>query len=46
MCPVRWAHIVAETFKNAGASLTQQGFVHHKKEIKNKLVKKAGYTLL
>ena len=46
MCPVGWAHIVKEVFRNEGASLIQQGFVHHKQEERTKQGKKAGYTLL
>lgn len=36
MCPVHWAHVVKETFVKEGASLTQQGFVYHKKELRRK----------
>ena len=30
MCPTSVAHYVVETFKQKGATLTQQGFVQHK----------------
>ena len=39
MCLVRWAHIATETFAKEGASLTRQGFVHHKQG------EKAGYIV-
>ena len=45
MCPVRWAHVVTETFAKEGASLTQQGFVYHKQELRRKQSKKAGYIV-
>ena len=41
MCPVSFAHDVAEIFTKEGASLTQQGFVHHKQELNNKQGEKA-----
>jgi len=43
MCPVHWANIVTETVDKAGASLTQQGFVHHKQELRRKQSEKPGY---
>ena len=30
LCPASMAHYVVDTFKKKGATLTQQGFVHHK----------------
>lgn len=30
MCPTSVAHYVVDTFKQKGATLTQQGFVQHK----------------
>jgi len=32
MCPVSLAHSVADVFSREGASMTQQGFVHHKRQ--------------
>jgi len=32
MCPVSLAHSVADVFSREGANMTQQGFVHHKRQ--------------
>jgi len=40
MCPTSVAHYVVDTFKQKGATLTQQGFVQHKDGQRHKQGKK------